>query len=119
MRLRNIEIRPGAIDLFLSRGKILGQGSASIENRTRQDGLSLLSTKISLFHRDIERHQNRAGLHDVPRSESHLAHGPGQFIAQGNGTERQYCSDRCRGLMMVNSPGYSERHDFHRLRLVR
>ena len=32
----NIEIRPGAIDLLPSRGKILGQGSASIENRTRQ-----------------------------------------------------------------------------------
>jgi hypothetical protein len=79
---------------FLLRGcLVLAQLREAVQRGLRQLGLRLLRLELRLFDRDVEGHEDGAGVHHLAGRELHPTNGTRQLVAQGDPARREHGAD--------------------------
>ena len=93
LRQRDITRRASLVNFFLGRCLGLPQDLEARQGRGREVGLGLLGLELGFLDGDIEGDEYRAGVHDAPGREHHLADRARELVAQGDRIQREDRSD--------------------------
>ena len=102
LSMRNIQVRARTVDFLLSRSQLVVEVLSAVEHCLGQGRLGLLRFEFGFLDGDIERHQQRAGFHDLSRREPDFTDRPGQFVFERDRAQCQDRTDRCGGLAMIH-----------------